>query len=172
MSTPAARLTTATNAQGKLAEAEKLYKQSLPIRIKIYGETSTQVATLYNNLGDLYRQQVSVRVAPPRRGVVQILIVVGLPPLLPYLRTHPSFRPARQGKLDQAIPLYKDAIATWEKTGSPNLASGLNNLAMVFEAQVRTCDVAKPSRVTMAEPRSGSTPTRGCGARDSAQGSV
>ena len=44
MTTPAARLTTATNVQGKLGEAEKLYRLALAIFIQAFGNThkSTQ----------------------------------------------------------------------------------------------------------------------------------
>ena len=41
-----------------------------------------------------------------------------------------------QGKLGEAEKLYKQVIPILEKTGSPNLASGLNNLALVYMAQV------------------------------------
>ena len=41
-----------------------------------------------------------------------------------------------QGKFDEAIELYKKAIAIWEKTVSPTLATGYNNLAVVYKKQV------------------------------------
>ena len=42
-----------------------------------------------------------------------------------------------QGKLAEAELPFAKAIAIWEKSGSPNLASALNNLGSLKEAQVR-----------------------------------
>ena len=49
--------------QGKIDEAEDLYNKCLEIDLKVYGPDSTQAATSYNNLANLCRQQVNVRVA-------------------------------------------------------------------------------------------------------------
>lgn len=45
-----------------------------------------------------------------------------------------------QGKLSEAEPLYRRALAILEKdlgVGHPNVASTLNNLALLLKAQVR-----------------------------------
>ena len=45
-----------------------------------------------------------------------------------------------QGKFDKAAPLYKEAIRTWKKVHGeehPFVATGLNNLALVYKAQVQ-----------------------------------
>ena len=44
--------------KGKLVEAEPLYKESLEIRRKVYGESHPKVATALNNLAELFRAQV------------------------------------------------------------------------------------------------------------------
>ena len=44
--------------------------------------------------------------------------------------------PAGAGTLGESIPLYKKAIAIWEVTGSPLLATGLYNLANTYMSQV------------------------------------
>ena len=49
--------------------------------------------------------------------------------------------------MDKAIELYKQAIAIRLKVQGADhidIAANYNNLAMVFEDQVRTCGVAKP----------------------------
>ena len=48
------------SSQGKLEEAETLYKKSLAIRIKIFGKNHPKVATVLNNLASLKRQQARV----------------------------------------------------------------------------------------------------------------
>ena len=48
--------------------------------------------------------------------------------------------PCLQGKLDDAKPLYEEALAIWKKVHGeehPLVATGLNNLAQLLEALVR-----------------------------------
>ena len=45
-----------------------------------------------------------------------------------------------QGKLEEAAPLYKRAVAVWEKALGPDhplVATGLNNQAMLLWTMVR-----------------------------------
>ena len=44
--------------QGKFDEATELFLKALAIFEKVKGESSTEVATLSNNIGLLYQQQV------------------------------------------------------------------------------------------------------------------
>ena len=73
---PAARLATATTAQGKLGEAEDMHKRALGIRKKAFGEEHPDVAQSFNNLASIYQDQVCARprarAAPPQRGVVEL----------------------------------------------------------------------------------------------------
>ena len=46
--------------QGKLEEAEPLYKRSLAIKEKVYGSDHPSVATSLNNLAQLLSDQVCV----------------------------------------------------------------------------------------------------------------
>ena len=39
-----------------------------------------------------------------------------------------------QGKFEECVPLFKKAITIWEKTGSPLLANGYNNLSAYLES--------------------------------------
>ena len=41
-----------------------------------------------------------------------------------------------KGKFEECVPLFKKAIAIWEKTGGPLLATGYNNLGRVYQQQV------------------------------------
>ena len=45
-------------AQGKLDEAIELFLKALAIFEKVKGESSTEVATLSNNIADVYQAQV------------------------------------------------------------------------------------------------------------------
>ena len=49
--------------QGKYEEAEPLYKRSLAIREKVFGEDHPSVATTLNNLGSLLRGKFALRVS-------------------------------------------------------------------------------------------------------------
>ena len=52
-----------------------------------------------------------------------------------------------QGKLDKAAPLYKKAIEIWKKVHGeehPLVATGLNNLANLYKAQVRFLSIFAP----------------------------
>ena len=77
---PATRLTTATNAQGKLGEAEDMHKRALGIRKKAFGEEHPDVAISYNNLASVYKAQVCARPcggpAPSQRGGVELVTAI------------------------------------------------------------------------------------------------
>ncbi len=48
----------AFSSQGKYDEAVPLYKESLAIRKKVFGDEHPKVATALNNLAELLRNQV------------------------------------------------------------------------------------------------------------------
>ena len=53
---------------------------------------------------------------------------------------------ATQGKLDEAAPLYKEAIAIWKKVHGdehPLVATGLNNLAVLLDEDPKNWDEAE-----------------------------
>ena len=52
------------SAQGKLAEAEPLYKEALAIDKKVYGDEHPEVATDLNNLAALLSDQVRYNCEP------------------------------------------------------------------------------------------------------------
>ena len=59
--------------QGKLDEAELLYKQSLEIKKRVYGEDHPSIATGLNNLAGLLKKQVPIlnsfrSITAPRYG--------------------------------------------------------------------------------------------------------
>ena len=45
--------------QGKLKEAADMYEQAIGIKKKVYDDDHPSLATSYNNLADVYRQDVS-----------------------------------------------------------------------------------------------------------------
>ena len=47
-----------SSSQGKLGEAEPLYKESLAIKKKVFGDEHPEVALALNNLAELLRAQV------------------------------------------------------------------------------------------------------------------
>ena len=50
-----------------------------------------------------------------------------------------------QGKLEEAAPLYKRAVAVWEKAlgpDHPQVATGLNNQALLLKKMVRVVDAS------------------------------
>jgi len=61
--------------QGKYDEAEPLYKQSLEIKKKVYGEDHPSIATGLNNLAGLLQKQVPIlnsfrSITAPRYGAI------------------------------------------------------------------------------------------------------
>ena len=107
--------------QGKLEEAIELYKKAIAIRIKVQGADHPDIAANYSNLGLVYKQQV---------GPVTMLE--------PH-RTRAVCVASWQGKLEEAIGLYKKATAIDLKIRGPDhpkLAIRYNNLAPVYKQQV------------------------------------
>ena len=51
-------------AQGKLDEAKPLYKESLAIKKKVFGDEHPKVALALNNLAELLRCQVRYKYKP------------------------------------------------------------------------------------------------------------
>ena len=55
-----------SSSQGKLGEAEPLFKESLTIRKKVFGDEHPDVAQSLNNLAELLRAQVRIFLQIPR----------------------------------------------------------------------------------------------------------
>ena len=121
-------------AQNRLDEAEEMYRQSLAIRLEVYGPDHAKVAVVYNNLGNLLRQNVSTNIPlhyPLWRCAVQMWIVCSLS----FVRI--LFVP--QGKLKEAADMYEQAIGIKKKVyddDHPSLATSYNNLADVYRQDV------------------------------------
>ena len=112
--------------QGKYDEAEPLYRESLAIDKKIYGDEHPDVATDLNNLAGLLKAQVSessVFVFPLPNAVWSADLCFCM----------------LQGKYDEAEPLYRESLAIDKKIYGdehPDVATDLNNLASLLESQV------------------------------------
>ena len=57
--------------QGKLDKAEELTKKAIVIGEKILGKEHVDVAVWYNNLGNIYQDQVSSCDNPPSHSAVR-----------------------------------------------------------------------------------------------------
>ena len=64
--TPRKRCVHFSLSQGKLGEAEPLFKESLAIDKKVYGDEHPDIATDLNNLAELLRTQVRTFLQIPR----------------------------------------------------------------------------------------------------------
>ena len=121
--------TIAVLLQGKLEECEPLYLKVITILEKT---GSPNLASVYNNLAGLYQDQVlwHCSITPRRTGALNSVLELD----------STSFCVAAwQGKLEEAIELYKKATVIGEQTlgkEHPDVATRYNNLASVYQAQV------------------------------------
>jgi tetratricopeptide (TPR) repeat protein len=135
------QLATLYRSQGKYNEAEPLYKRSLSIDKKIYGEDHPNVATSLNNLALLYCNQGKYNEAEP-------LLLLSLSISEKQLgENHPSVAVIlnnlatlynSQGRYNEAEPLYLRSLSIDEKIygeDHPTIATDLNNLATLYDFQ-------------------------------------
>ena len=107
------------STQGKLDEAEPLYKEALAIDKKVFGDEHPQVALALNNLAVLLEEgfgnyeesyklkKEALAIWKKVHGDEHPLVATGLNNLAELL--------SDQGKHDEAAPLYKEAIAIFKK---------------------------------------------------------
>ena len=149
-------LAEAYKAQGRLAEAEPLYRRSLAIREKILGPEHPDVAGALNNLAGLYRLQGLYANAEPLLRRALAIREKSLGPehgdVAQSLNNLAALYGAEQRYAD-AEPLYERALAMREKIlgpEHPGVAATLNNLAAVYEARGRFADAEPLYRRALA----------------------
>lgn len=107
--------------QGKLREAEQLYREALEIQFEVLGDEHPAVGRSLSNLALLLKNQVGGYCAIYNPAV--------------RIESHCL----SQGKLEAAKPLYRRALAIHRKlygNEHPAVAIDLNNLAMLLHLQV------------------------------------
>ena len=128
-------------SQGKLEEAEPLYRRGLESRERVLGEEHPDTLTSVNNLGILLRAQGKLEEAEPlyRRGLEGRERVLG--------GEHPSTLTSvnnlgglleSQGKLAEAEPLYRRGLEGRERVlgeEHPDTLTSVNNLGSLLESQ-------------------------------------
>ena len=116
------------HSQGRYEAAEPLYKQALAIREKVLGPDHPDVTIGLNNLAGL-----SHTLGPDHPNVAQSLNnLAGL--------YH------AQGRYEASEPLYKQALAVWEKAvgpDHPNVATALKNYAGLLRKTGRDTEAAE-----------------------------
>ena len=129
--------------QGRLTEAEPLYKQALEMIKRLLGEQHPNVAGSLNNLAELYRVQGRLKEAEPlyKQALEMIKRLLG--------EQHPNVANSlnnlallyeSQGRYSEAEPLYKQALQMRKRLlgeQHPNVAISLNNLARLYQSQGR-----------------------------------
>jgi CHAT domain-containing protein/Tfp pilus assembly protein PilF len=127
--------------RGHYADAEPLYKRSLAILEKALGPDHSDVATILNNLAELYRNQGRYADAEPLSMRSLAIREKALGP------DHPDVAVSlnnlaglyhNQGRYADAEPLLERALAILEKARGPDhpdVATTLNNLAGLYQAQ-------------------------------------
>ncbi len=129
--------------QGRYAEAEAQYKQSLEVLERAVGPGDPRVAGVLNNLADLYTMQGRYAEAEPL--LKRSLDIVGLaagsetPDVATMLGNLANLY-AREGRYADAEPLFKRSVAIDERAlppDHPNLGRHLNNLAEFYRQQGR-----------------------------------
>jgi tetratricopeptide (TPR) repeat protein len=122
-------------------QAEPLYQHSLRIYKKVLGLDHPLIATVLNNLAQLYLDQGKYAKTEPLYKQALAIFERALGP------SHPSVATAlnnlamlyrQQGKYVEAEPLYKQSLAIDEKTygtDHPEVATDLNNLAALYRYQ-------------------------------------
>lgn len=130
-------------AQGRLNEAEPLYKEAVVILRAALPEGHPDIATDLNNLAGLYQAQGRLNEAEPLFQEALTICRIALP------KGHPDIAQSLnnlaglyrvQGRLSEAEPLYNEALAIRRAAlpeGHPLIASSLNNLALLYKAQGR-----------------------------------
>jgi CHAT domain-containing protein/Tfp pilus assembly protein PilF len=139
--------------QGRPADALPLFKRSLAIREKALGRDHPDVAESLNNLAGLHADQVDPE--PLLRRSLAIREKT-------FGRDHPDTAESLsnlavlyedRGRLANAEPLYKRALAIREKLGPnhPDFAASLNRLARLYQKQGRVADALPIVRQTILQ---------------------
>jgi CHAT domain-containing protein/Tfp pilus assembly protein PilF len=132
--------------QGRYADAEPLFKQSLAIREKALGPDHPDVALSLHNLAVLYRQKGHYADAEPLFKRSLAIREKALGPDHPDVATSLNNLAGlynELGRYAEAEPLYKRSLPIREKAlgpDHPDVANSLNNLAGFFRNQGRYAD--------------------------------
>ncbi len=142
--------------QGKLAEAEPLYRRALAIREEKLGKDHLDVSTSLNNLAVLLKDQGKLTAAEPlysraiaigeeTLGKDHPKNAVWLNNLARFFQDH--------GRLVEAEPLYRRAIAIGEEAlgkDHPDFAIYLNNLGLLLKDQGKLAEAEPLFRRALA----------------------
>jgi tetratricopeptide (TPR) repeat protein len=142
--------------RGQYADAESLYKRSLTIREKMQGSNKLGLATVLNNLGELYRvrgkyaegETLHKRALAIREEVLSLdhtEIARSLNNLAALYYT--------QGKYTEAEPLFKRALDISEQAlgaDDPQVARNLNNLAELYSDQGKYAEAVTLQKRSLA----------------------
>jgi esterase/lipase superfamily enzyme/Flp pilus assembly protein TadD len=129
--------------QGRLLEAELLYKRALELREKALPDGHPDIATSLNNLASLYLVQGRLTEAEILNKRALQLYEKALPAGHPHIAqslNNLATLYQDQGRLAQAEDVYKGSLELREKTlpaSHPDIAQSLNNLAFLYQAQGR-----------------------------------
>lgn len=129
--------------------AEQLFQRALSIAEQQPESRHLQIASLVNNLGELYRGRGQHQQAEPlfQRAIHIREQVLGLDhPSLASPLNNLGLLYSDQGQYEQAEPLLQRSISIWEQSSGahdPQLAYPLNNLGLLY---------AKQHRYELAEP--------------------
>jgi tetratricopeptide (TPR) repeat protein len=135
--------------RARYQEAEPLYQQALSIDKQVYGPDHPEVATIFNNLAELYRNQGKYAQAEPlyQRALAISEQQLGAEhPATALSLNNLALLYENQGKYAQAEPLYQRALAIKEQQlgpEHPDTATSLNNLAELYRDQGKYAQ-AKP----------------------------
>jgi len=131
------------HAQGRLAEAEPLYKRASELREKALPAGHPDVAASLNNVAYLYQMQGRLAEAEPLYKRALELREKALPDGHPEIATSLNNLASLyrvQGRLAEAEILSMRALQLYEKAlpaGHPHIAQALNNLATLLQDQGR-----------------------------------
>ena len=139
-------------AQGKLADAEHLYRDALAMRKRLFKGDHPDLATTLNNLAYLYLAQGKLAEAEPLlKEVIEMdkrLFKGDHPDRAAGLSVLAGLY-AAQGKYADAEPLFKDALEMHKrlfKGDHPFVANSLINLGSLYQAQGKLADAEPLSR--------------------------
>jgi len=132
--------------QGRLGEAEPLYKRALAIYEKALPEGHPDIVISLANLAAFYQGQGRLSEAEPlyKRALTirEKALPEGHPDIAASLNNLASLY-YNQGQLSEAEPLYKRALKIREKAlpkDHPDIAQTLNNLASLYQKEGRLSD--------------------------------
>jgi eukaryotic-like serine/threonine-protein kinase len=137
------QLAEALDSRGEYAAAESLYRQSLSLSRRVYGERHLETAKILDNLGVvLWRKGVYLPADSAHRaafGIRRSLLDSGHPDVLASMHNLAGDLQA-QGKLDEAEALQRRVVAGKRllyPAGHPDLAISLQQLEAILEDRGR-----------------------------------